>query len=61
MAKLDSNTHLYLMVNLNKISISIKNYGELYNPGIESKYIKIIRYKKITLNTHKLQKIYANL
>lgn len=34
---------------------------ELCNPCMESKYIKISKYKKMTLTIHKLQEIYTDL
>ena len=34
---------------------------KFYDPCIESKYTKIVRYKKMTPTTKKLQKIHANL
>ena len=34
---------------------------QLYNLCIENKYTKIVKYKKMTPITHKLQEIYANL
>lgn len=34
---------------------------QLYDSCIESKYTKIVRHKKITLTTHRLQEIHADL
>ena len=34
---------------------------QLYNPCIESKHTKIVKYKKITSTTYKLQEIYVDL
>lgn len=34
---------------------------QLCDPCIESKYTKIVRYKKMTPTTHKLKEIYADL
>ena len=34
---------------------------KLYDPCIESKYIKISRHKKMTLTTRKLDEIHADL
>lgn len=34
---------------------------QLYNPCIESKHTKIVRHKKMTLTTHKLEEIHADL
>lgn len=50
---------------LNKVTnIGIDSYYSIeqwYILCIKSKYIKIVRYKKMTLITHKLKEIHANL
>lgn len=50
---------------LNKVThISInpcKSIKQLCNPCIESKYIRIVRHKNMTLITYKLEEIYADL
>lgn len=54
-------TYLTLVANLNSITNSTDDIKDLFDLCIKSKHTKIIRHKKMTLTTHKLQEIYPDL
>lgn len=57
----DNNYLETIVISLNKVINSSEVVEKLYNLCIESKDTKIIKYKKITPITRKLQEIYGDL
>ena len=55
------NTPATMVIPLNKVTDLSKIIKEFCNSCIKSKYTKIIKYKKMTPTTCKLQKIHTNL
>ncbi len=62
-SNIDLVIHATMLLNkvINTSNIDPNNLvKQLYNFCIKSKYIKIVKYKKITLITQKFQEIYAD-